>query len=191
LDGKQAELDKEKNFEILYNFYLSINMLDNKIDKLDGIINDKIVEITRAYFHYAKIAFHKELIIHFRNIWYNSVVNIDDNTEEQIFMFNILSSLTPDKIKILKLAYNSYKSDIRDSVHVGMKGVLGIPNISSDLGFSDSYSRVLCLALVGNGLLIDANVNPHGDRAYFFSINIFFEKFLQYVFDYDGHGAST
>jgi hypothetical protein len=115
-------------------------------------------------------------------LWCNSIKNIEDSSEEQIFMFNTLSSLTLDKIKILKLLYDAYISDRRDGLNkVGHKGVLNIDYISHQLDFSNDYSRVLCLNLVGSGLLFDASVNPHGNRADQFSINMYFEKFLSYV----------
>ena len=181
LDGKQAELDKEKNLEVMYNFYLAINWLNDKIDGIDSQIDTRTIELTRAYFYYSRIAFHKELIIHFRYLWCNSINNIEDSSEEQVFMFNMLSSLTLDNIKILKLVYNSYKSDTREGLKVGQRGVSSVEAISSKLGFSNDYSKTLCLSLVGKGLLIDANVNPFGDRANLFSINNYFDKFLKYV----------
>lgn len=181
LDKKKAQYDEKKNFEILYNFYLSLKYVNDKIDRLDGRFDEKVVQLTRAYFHYSNVAFHEELIIYFRNIWCNSIINIEDSSEEQIYMFNILSSLTPDSIKILRIIYDFYKSDMREELKVGLRGVLDIHVISRQSGFREDYARTICLSLVGNGLLIDANVNAFGNRADQFSLNNYFERFLSYV----------
>lgn len=179
---EKAKLDDERDFEIKYQFYIGMRIIDSKLKVIDETTKKKIPLLTDAYSHYSSQIIYKELIIAFRNIWCNSIFNGQDDLKEQLKMFDLLASLTTDQIKILKKMDYAFKSEFRETLKPDQKGVQWVNNIASDLGIEKEYTQMLCLGLVAKGLLKDASAaNPSMGIAAAFRIGDYFNKFLKYV----------
>jgi hypothetical protein len=179
---EKAKLDAEKNYEIIYQFYLGMKILELKTKTLDAIIRTKIPLLTEAYINYSRQTIYKDLVISFRNVWCNSILNDQDNLEEQLGLFNLLASLTFDHIKILKELDLSFKAEKREGLKPDTRGVEWVNDIASKLGFKEEYAQVLCLSLAGTGLIRDVSApNPAMGAAKAFRIGDYFNTFLKYV----------
>lgn len=148
LNENQTQRENENISYALYQLFLALSKI-----KAESINREQFPALSYLYLEHSKQAYRKSKIELLRNIWFNGIIDKKDSLEIKANIFNLLSTLTEDDVRILKLIHEKQNS-------IPYKDRKGISKdfIAEELKIDADYTQQLCIALQGKGLLFDANI---------------------------------
>jgi hypothetical protein len=141
----KAKRNEEKVWNALYGLFKGLYIIDQKLGTIDPqYYESQVIALIEMYFDHSMRSYQLEKIEIFRNAFIFGVLDYDRTLDEKENIFNIISSLTIEQIRILKFIYdNHFGADTLDK-----KTVIG------ELKLAEPYVQQLCQDLIGKGLLI-------------------------------------
>lgn len=158
LSDNKAKREQDRILTAIYGMYNAF--IQYEIQLKENIERDKeqYLDITELCLEKAKDSFQKEKIKYFVNIWANSIFNIDRTFSEKECVFQLISNLTVDHIKIIKVVYDEMKHKKSIEGHnFNSENETGIcvsaKEIEEKLKLNGVYIQQICTDLQGRGML--------------------------------------
>ncbi|MCX6669642.1 MAG: hypothetical protein NTV25_07550, partial [Methanothrix sp.] len=176
----KAKRNEEKLLKTIYELIKAVCIIDQKLGRIDPhYFEAQVIALTEMYFDHSMGSYQLEKIEIFRNAFINSVIDYDRDLDEKENMFNLISSLTMDQIRILKFCYESYRFQSRD---------INFVDIANELKLTSySYVGQLCHSLIGKGLLVGMgySVSKSGPFAGYsrYRIGNYLDHLIKYIIE--------
>lgn len=152
LTGHKAQQEQERLYSAVYN--LGVKIVQNEATVRQAI-NDQKEEfpaLTMLYFDKCKESRELEKIKVFRDIWFNSITTNSSTYEEKQYVFDLVSTLSADQIKVLKYIYQQSADNMRE-LGRDKTPPIGLTQYCTDMGLKYEYVQQICINLQGKGLL--------------------------------------
>ena len=145
---------REQNNILLASYYMfqSINNLQAEIEK----DKQQFSNLTEIYFQKSKESYQEDKIKYYRNIWFNGIINTERTFNEKEYVFELISTLSFDQIRVLKYLSEKLQANMDNSLK--SKGSythapIFINEFAQTAGLEVSYVQQICINLEGKGLL--------------------------------------
>ena len=154
----KAEREQAMIIEALYGLYQYVNVIDFGQNIKVALESNKqeSCALTEIYFQKSIENYQIEKIRYFRNVWYNSINDCEKSFDEKQSIFDLLSSLTLDQIKMLKYIYDQIEGVIFNGVKTfdyNTTKPIGMETFATENNLNYAYVQQNCIYLQGKGLL--------------------------------------
>ena len=185
LSELKAKRNEEKYLKTLYQLYMAVCFIDQKLGRIDPqYFESQVIALTEMYFDHSMRAYQLEKIGIFRNAFICGVIDYDRTLDEKENIFNLIASLTMEQIRILMFCNKFCNKLPRHENNLIYSSV-----IADKLQLDESYIMQLCSNLIGKGLLIgmDYSKSVRGPVAghYIYHISDYLEYIIKYISEPD------
>ena len=156
LMANKAEREQAMIIEAMYCLYQYLLDFGKNIKNAMESNKQESCALTELYFQKSRENFQVEKIRYFRNVWYSSINDYEKSFDEKQNIFELLSSLTLDQIKMLKYIYDQIEGTVFNGVKTfdfNTTSPIGMETFATENNLKYAYVQQNCISLQGKGLL--------------------------------------
>lgn len=156
LTDNKAKREQERLHMALHYMYQTFLEFGNEMKQFMEKDKYKASIVTELYFEKSKESYQEEKVNYLKLVWINSILNYERKLDEKEYVFQLVSSLSVDQIRVIKVVYKGVEEKISifgEQTEDETELCLLVKEISQSLNLDNTYTQQICTDLHGRGLL--------------------------------------